>query len=223
MERYCNAVASAVEDVFGTRLVGVWLIGSHSYGGATIESDIDIQAAVSDPTAPEVQDLADRIAHPRLECPGAGLEFVLYDVADLNSPKAPLQWRLNLNGGPTRAHKRSTDPGTESWHWFVLDLVGGRLHAHTLAGRQLGDVVGPIDRQVQLEAIAESYRWHRDSEPSGLNQTANAARSLMYLRTDRWGCKAEGIEWAATVNLRSPESILQALSLALEAEGVDSR
>lgn len=216
---YVREVAATVEAVFGDRLCGVWLIGSHSYGGANEASDIDIQACVRDATSAEITDLADRIAHPRLLCPGAGLEFVLHDISELATPSVPLRWLLNLNGGPTREYKRSTDPTSESWHWFVLDLVVGRYFARTLAGSRLAEILGPIERHVQVEAIAESYRWHEANDNGAPNQIANAARSLLFLRTGLWRSKPDGLAWARSLNLRTPE-VLEHLAQALRDEGL---
>ncbi|MEL7207476.1 MAG: nucleotidyltransferase domain-containing protein [Actinomycetota bacterium] len=219
---YADAVANAVNEVFGRRRRGVWLVGSHAYGGATPLSDIDIQAAVHEPKPDEVADLADRIAHPHLRCPGVGIEFVLYDEAILADPIPPLRWALNLNGGPTRAHSRSTDHRTESWHWFILDLAIGRQFARTLTGRDLADVLGPIGDDVVVAAIAQSLRWHDAHEAGGPNQVANAARGLRFLRTGRWGSKPEGLSWAEGEGL-AQHTVMAELARALEARGERGR
>ena len=211
---YADAVGAAVEATFGDRLVGVWLLGSHAYGGATESSDIDIQAAVHDAAPEEVSELADRIAHPQLWCPGAGLEFVLYEARALAEPQAPLRWLLNLNGGPDREAKVSTDPSTESWHWFVLDLAIGRDTAVTIRGRDLEEVAGQIDRHTVAEAIAASQRWHEVHDTNAPNRTANAARGLRFLRTGAWVSKPEAIAWASAQGF-DRAAILEELSSTL--------
>jgi hypothetical protein len=199
VDGYVKRITAETEAVFGDRVVGVWLIGSLAYGGFGPSSDVDIQAAVRDPTGNEIASLVERIRHPDLPCPAAGLEFVLYDVEDLQSPVPPLQWLLNLNGGPAREEKISTDPTSESWHWFLLDLAIGRQTAKTLSGRDLHDVAGPISRVDQLAAIAESVRWHSCHDEGSANQAANAARGLRFLRTGQWGSKPDALGWASSL------------------------
>lgn len=213
-------MAEAISSMFADRVVGVWLVGSHAYGGATEQSDIDIQACVDEASAAEVGGLAELIAHPRLWCPGAGLEFVLYDSPTLAEPVVPLRWLLNLNGGQTREHTVSFDPATESWHWFVLDLVIAREFGRTISGRPLAEILGPIEREVQLEALAQSYRWHALNDDAGPNRQANAARGLRFLRTNRWGSKPAGLEWAREAGLHHPDEIVDEFGVALVEAGV---
>jgi hypothetical protein len=198
VERYVDEVAAAVDAVFGDRTVGVWLLGSLAYGGFGSGSDVDIQAAVQEPADGDVTALVERIHPGVLPCPAAGLEFVLYDAAELAVPTPPLRWVLNLNGGPAREEKVSTDPDSESWHWFLLDLAIGRETARTLRGLDLAAVAGPISREAQVAAIAESVRWHAANDDGGANQVANAARGLRFLRTGQWGSKPAALDWAAS-------------------------
>ncbi len=198
VERYVERVAEAVDAVFDDRVVGVWLLGSLAYGGFGPGSDVDIQAAVREPTDDGVAALVERIHPGVLPCPAAGLEFVLYDAAELAVPTPPLQWALNLNGGPTREEKVSTDPDSESWHWFLLDLAIGRETARTLRGLDLAAVARPISREAQVTAIAESVRWHAANDHGGSNQVANAARGLRFLRTGQWGSKPAALDWTAS-------------------------
>jgi hypothetical protein len=220
-ERYAGRVTEEVRSVFGDRVVGVWLIGSLAQGGFGPTSDIDIQAAVVQPTGEEIEDLVPRIRHPTPPCPAAGLEFVLYDVAVLTTPTPPLQWSLNLNGGPNRAEKISMDPASESWHWFVLDLAAGRQTARTLHGAALRDVVGPIGRDDQRAAIAASVRWHSRHDEGGANQAANAARGLLLLRTGRWTSKPDAIGWASARGYSAGDVMAElAAELGDEVDGI---
>ncbi len=198
-ERYALRIACEIRSVFGDRVVGVWLVGSLAYDGFSSTSDVDIQAAVHEPTGGEIEALVRRIKHPILPCPVAGLEFVLYDVDALEAPTPPLQWSLNLNGGPVREEKVSTDSSSEPWHWFLLDLAIGRQTARTLYGEDLRDVVGPISREDQRAAIAESVVWHDRHDKGGRNQAANAARGLRFLRTGQWGSKQDTLHWASSL------------------------
>lgn len=213
VRRYVGRVVAEVRAVFEDRVVGVWLLGSLAYGGFGPSSDVDIQAAVRDPHPAEVAALAERINHRTLPCPAAGLEFVLYDVEALQAPTPPMQWALNLNGGPRREEKVSTDPASESWHWFLLDLAIGLQTAETLYGRDLRDVVGPIGCRAVLAAIDESRRWHARHEDGSVNQAGNAARALRYLRTGRWGSKPDALSWASSLGYTRAE-----VSAALEQE-----
>ena len=215
IDRYVERVAAEVCGVFGDRVAGVWLLGSLAYGGFGPASDVDIQAAVADPTSQEIDALVDRISHPALPCPAAGLEFVLYDIEVLRDPTPPLPWSLNLNGGPARETKVSTDPGSESWHWFLLDLAVGRSTATTLRGRALDEVAGPVDRGDERAAIAESLRWHALHEAATPRQAHNAARGLRYLRTGVWGSKPEAVQWAASLGYSTADVLAE-----LEREGL---
>lgn len=213
-ERYADRVADEVRSVFEDRAVGVWLIGSLAHGGFGPTSDVDIQAAVDKPGDDAIRALVGRIRHPILPCPAAGLEFVLYDVAVLASPTPPLRWSLNLNGGPSREEKVSTDPATESWHWFLLDLAVGRDTARTLHGEDLRDVAGSISQADVRAAIAESFRWHRRHDNGGSNQLANAARGLRFLRFGQWGSKPDALDWATALGY-SPRNVMTELAVEL--------
>jgi hypothetical protein len=216
---YLERVVAEIGAVFADRVVGVWVLGPLAYGGFGPTSDIDVQAAVRDPTVREIAALVERISHPRLPCPAEGLEFVLYDVEVLESPTPPLRWALNLNGGPVREHKVSTDPTEESWHWFVLDLAIGRETARTMYGQDLRDIVGPIGREHQLAAIAESLRWHDRSDEGDPNRIANAARGLRFLRTGQWVSKPEGLQWAESVGYSTQDVVAELAAAVGDAEG----
>lgn len=204
---YLETVTKSIRSVFGARLTGVWLLGSGAYGGFGPTSDLDLQAATEHrPTPDEVATLV-RLLRPRLAaCPAEGLEFVLYDRAVLADPRPPLRWSLNLNGGPKRAYEASTDPDTEAWHWFVLDLAIGRHSAVTLAGSDLADVLGPIAHDLQVKAIAESVRWHADHEPDEAKALGNAVRALRFLNTGEWGSKPDGLAWLAGTGMTVAEA-----------------
>jgi len=204
---YLRELTERILAVFGDRTVGVWLIGSAAYGGFAEGSDLDVQAAVADPTDSEVATLVEMINHEALVCPAAGLEFVLYDQAVLIDPVAPLRWSLNLNGGPQRSPSVSTDFTTEAWFWFVLDLAVVRDLSVALHGRDLVDVVGMFSRDVQIAAIADSVRWHAAHVPDGPSRGANAARGLRFIETGTWGSKPEGLAWLASTG-RTPEQAL---------------
>jgi hypothetical protein len=198
VDRYLEQLVEEIRSVFGDRVAGVWLLGSLAYGGFGPSSDIDVQAAVADPATSEIDRLVERIVHPALPCPAEGLEFVLYDVAELECPAPPLRWALNLNGGPNRPRSVNTDPGTEPWHWFLLDLAIGRQTGRTLSGRDLDQVAGPISRADQVAAVAASFRWHAEHDEEGANRVANAARGLHFLITGRWISKPAALEWAGS-------------------------
>jgi len=204
VQGYLSELTDRVVSVFGDRTVGVWLIGSAAYGGYSQGSDLDVQAAVDGPSDSEVMSLVEMINHEALPCPAAGLEFVLYDRAVLVDPSPPLQWTLNLNGGPQRSPSVSTDFTSEAWFWFVLDLAVVRDLSVVLHGQNLVDVVGTFSREVQIAAIADSLRWHADHVPDGPSRGANVARGLRFIETGVWGSKPEGLAWLASTG-RTPE------------------
>lgn len=215
LDRYVARIAGEVCQVFDNRVVGVWLLGSLAYGGFGPASDIDIQAAVAEPTEEEIARLVERINHRAVPCPAAGLEFVLYNVEVLRDLTPPLQWSLNLNGGPAREEKASTDPASESWHWFYLDLVIGRETAKTLIGRELRDVVDGVEAQDVRAALSASLLWHAGEDAGSSNQAANAARGLRYLRTGLWGSKQDALLWAAAEGYSGSDVVAE-----LAAEGL---
>ncbi|GBE25622.1 hypothetical protein BMS3Bbin02_01910 [bacterium BMS3Bbin02] len=217
VQNYLSELTERVISVFGDRTVGVWLIGSAAYGGYTENSDLDVQTAVEGPTDSEVTALVEMINHEALPCPAAGLEFVLYDRDVLVDPVAPLQWSLNLNGGPQRSASVSTDYTSEAWFWFVLDLAVVREQSMTLHGQDLVDVVGPFSREVQVAAIADSVRWHAEHVPTGPSRSANAARGLRFIETGTWGSKPDGVAWLAATG-RTPE---QAIDLVEGLSGLN--
>lgn len=198
LDRYVDRIAAEVCEVFGDRVVGVWLLGSLAYGGFGPASDVDIQAAVVDPSDEEIARLVERINHRALPCPAAGLEFVLYNVEAMRDITPPLRWSLNLNGGTAREEKVSTDSTSEPWHWFYLDLAIGRETAKALIGRELAAVAGRVEAVDVEAAIAASLHWHARHDAGSFNQAANAARGLRYVRTGLWGSKPDALLWAAS-------------------------
>jgi hypothetical protein len=207
---YLRELTAQAISVFGERLTGVWLLGSGAYGGFGEGSDLDVQAATETaPTPRELEALIDLIVPGLPTCPAAGLELVLYHRTVLAKPVPPLRWSLNLNGGPLRRISVSTNPAGEPWHWFILDLAIGLDFSVTLHGTALTDVVGPIGRQVQLDAIKESMRWHQENEPNGPNHLGNAARALRYMETGEWGSKPAALTWLSHTRRTQCEALDQ--------------
>ncbi len=207
-ESYLRDLTAQAVSVFGQRLTAVWLLGSGAYGDFGEGSDLDVQAATANaPTADQVETLVSLVMPGLPTCPAAGLEFVLYDRSVLKAPTPPLRWSLNLNGGPTRRIKVSTDPASEPWHWFVLDLAIGHDFSVTLHGAPFADVVGAIGRDLQLAAIRESLAWHQEHEPHGPNHLANSARGLRYVETGTWGSKRAALAWLSNTGRTELEAL----------------
>ena len=57
VDRYLERLTAEVRAVFGERVAGVWLLGSLAYGRLGPSSDIDVQAAVTDPSPSEIAEL----------------------------------------------------------------------------------------------------------------------------------------------------------------------
>lgn len=207
---YLRDLTAQAVLVFGRRLTGVWLLGSGAYGGFGEGSDLDVQAATDHaPTVDELEALVGLVAPGLPTCPAAGLELVLYDRVVLKTPSPPLRWSLNLNGGPSLPSKVSTDPTSESWHWFILDLAIGLDFSVTLHGNALVDVVGVISRDLQLAAIKEGTRWHLEHEPNGPNLLGNAVRGLRYVETGTWGSKPAARAWLSRTGRTELEALDQ--------------
>ena len=120
---------------------------------------------------------------PHACVPGSGTGARPLRTRRSGGPGAPLRWSLNLNAEPERAASASTDPSSESWHWFVLDLAAARTTAATLYGVDLVDGLGPIDPAIALSTIAESVRWYGQHEPASVNQAVAAAHGPVYVES----------------------------------------
>lgn len=84
---YASRISTALEDVYGSDLVGVYLHGSAALGGFVPSvSDVDILAVVARPRRRRSQRKIGRILQAVAEpCPGSGLEASVITAAAAHS------------------------------------------------------------------------------------------------------------------------------------------
>lgn len=136
---YLADVEQLTRAAVGEDLVGIWLIGSaaqDAYDHGV--SDVDVLAVTERRWgAARRQGLGERLVHPNLPSPTAGLEFVWYALPDLVDLAGPVQFQLNVNGGLDRASVIQLGPDDHPNYWSVLDLAAARC-----VGVPLGDSPG---------------------------------------------------------------------------------
>ena len=110
-------------------------------------------------------------------------------------PRRGQPWELNLNTGAAEPLHVGTDPAAEPWHWFVIDLALGRDHAVALAGPPPAELIGPVPRELALDALAEAVAWYARHEP-GEPAFLAAARAWRYFEEGVWSSKRDALQWA---------------------------
>ena len=123
--------------------------------------------------------------------PGAGALSAAVAI-----PARRPRFAVNLNAGPRMPFHVSFDPADEPAHWFVLDLAILRAHGRTLTGPPPAELVGPIPRRWQLEAVRDSLAWHQANEPALQQSVLNARRGWRYAEEDVWCSKEDAAAWA---------------------------
>jgi hypothetical protein len=208
---YADEVASRVHDALGSRLVGVWLVGSAALGDFDPRrSDIDIQAvATGSVPLSERRELAGRLAHEALPVPARGLEFVLYAARDLAAEGEP-RFSLNLNTGPRMdshvAYEAAEDPG----FWFTIDVDIARSTAVPLLGPQAADVFPDLPRGLVATAVLQGLDWWSEHSGTPTQTLLSACRSWAWATDGRWRSKSESAGWALT-RLPDPAGVEAAL------------
>ncbi|SQD96106.1 MULTISPECIES: aminoglycoside adenylyltransferase domain-containing protein [unclassified Parafrankia] len=222
--RYLRLLVALLRKLLVDRLVAVYLFGSGSYGDYDPgPSDLDVQAVIDGTLEPAQRArLIEELDHTALPCPARRLEFVCYDVRDVAPPDRHPRFQLNLNTGSDIARHVSTDPSTESSHWFLLDLAIGRDLGRALYGPSPADLLTGIPRTWQLSAILDSLSWHDASEPATPNRVLNACRSWRYAETEIWGSKRQGARWV-TAHHPDLTVVSEALSSRRNYGAVNSR
>ena len=213
MRAYADEVASRVHDALGSRLVGVWLVGSAALGDFDPRrSDIDIQAvATGSVPLSERRELAGRLAHEALPVPARGLEFVLYAARDLAAEGEP-RFSLNLNTGPRMdshvAYEAAEDPG----FWFTIDVDIARSTAVPLIGPPAGEVFPTLPREVVAAAVLEGLDWWTTHSGTTTQTLLSACRSWAWATDGKWRSKSDSARWART-RLADPSGVDAALRL----------
>jgi Domain of unknown function (DUF4111) len=198
IDGFTESVVQRLHDLLRDGLVGTYLVGSAALGGYLHgRSDIDVIAVASTAlTTNEKQAIVEALSHPRLECPTRGLEFVLYELASVATPRSDAAFEINLNTGPRMEPRVSFDPAADPRHWFIIDRAIARSHGVRLRGPQPERLFSPLPRRCILEALSESLVWHRTHDLVGHDSVLNACRAWKYATEDGWSSKTRAAAWA---------------------------
>jgi hypothetical protein len=182
----------------GDNLLGVYAGGSYALGAYEPgRSDLDVTAVVASTLDPVTKrELAERLSHQAFPCPARGLELVIYPRATASGGTGEPGFDLNLNTGAGMAFRVDETPGTIEGFWFAIDRSILREHGLPLHGPPAEELFAPIPRATLLALLAESVRWHHDSDvPLRSDVVLNTARSLHFLEHGRWLSKPHAATW----------------------------
>ncbi len=195
---YGREVVASLRDGLGDGLCGAWFVGSVALGGYVAgESDVDIVAVSEHAVADEIKpSLASAVFDTTSSCPARGLEFTLYRREVAASPPVAADFEVNVNGGPGMARDIHIDSRTERGFWYVIDRAIARRCGVAIVGPPPVEVFAEVSREVLLDAMIESMRWHREHEKATLYSVLNATRAWRFAAEDALGSKVEGAAWA---------------------------
>jgi Domain of unknown function (DUF4111) len=206
VDDYLTELARRMQEILGQELLAVYAAGSYALGAYEHgRSDIDVTAVVAGPLPDNTkQALVATLRHEALPCPARGLELVIYPRATVEHPIAEPGFELNLNTGERMGFRADFEPGDIEGFWFAIDRSILREHAIPVRGPEPTELFAPIPRDTLLGLLAESVRWHRDSDvPLGSDVVLNSARSLHFVEHDTWVSKPAAAAWfLATVENR---------------------
>ncbi|KZV84760.1 hypothetical protein EXIGLDRAFT_654665 [Exidia glandulosa HHB12029] len=217
---YLASVVNALHDICGDELLGVFLVGSASYGAYQAGiSDIDVQAVASDTiTEASILTIASRLSHSQIPCPARLLEFVLYTKSAARALTEQPRWSLNLNTGAQRGKdtvQLEPDPDAGQ-HWFLLDLACARELGRTLYGSEdTAQVFAAPERAWVLNALHQCVLWFVEHDPNNTSAVLNACRAWRWSVDQVWGSKLQGAKWAAKRPDLAPE-YLEIVKVAME-------
>lgn len=198
LRAYLEELTRRMREQLGDALLGVYAGGSYALGAyAPGRSDIDVTAVVAEPLAPEAKrGLVAALRHEALPCPARGLELVVYPLATARSGGSEPGFDLNLNTGAHMDFRVDESPSDIEGFWFAIDRAILRDHGIALHGPPAAELVAPIPRSALLPLLAESVRWHRDSDvPLSSDVVLNAARALHFAEQGRWVSKPAAAAW----------------------------
>ncbi len=198
---YLADLADRVREVCGPRLVSVLVTGSVALGDYRHgRSDVDVTVVV-EPDVPReaLRELARELAHPRLPCPAAGLELVVYGADFAARPSGAAGFLLNLNTGPLLPERADHDAAGTPAFWFAIDRSITHRAAVTLWGRPAHRAIAEPGTADLFAALRACMREHTDGEGHlADNRVLNGCRALVFCRTGRWTPKrAAGRQVAA--------------------------
>ena len=189
-EAYLAELVNRLGDARAVYLTGSAALGAYEPG----HSDLDVVVVADAPV--DVDGIVGRCSHAALPCPARKLELVVYTPEQVAAPSRDQRWELNLNTGADEQHV-GTDPSTEPWFWFVLDLALARRHGVVLRGPAPDELIGEPQRDLVLAAMADAITWYARHEP-GEGAFLAAARAWLFAEEDRYAAKREAAQWAVT-------------------------
>ena len=193
-----DQVANALRSVLGDYFIGACFVGSIALGGyVPRESDLDIVAVCRRPldeaTRPAV---VEQVLETTAHCPARGLEFTLYRAEVASSPPVRADFEVNVNGGPRMARTVHLVASDEPAFWYVLDRAIAHRQGVSIAGAPPATLFADAPRDVLVDAMLHSMRWHREHEKATLYSVLNACRAWRFAVQDVLGSKLEGADWA---------------------------
>ncbi len=210
---YLSSVASCLQDLFGSELVGVYVGGSYALGDYRRgQSDLDLAAVVRSRMPARLRELAvERLLPEAARCPTRGLELVIYRLATARSGSVEADFELNVNAGPAmpvRVEHGGAAPG--QGHWFPIDRSMLAQAGIPLLGPPVGEVFSPIAPEALTPVLVDSIRWHRAHPEHPSDSVLNACRSLRFATEGRWSSKPAAGRWAVDRGLAPPELVRRA-------------
>lgn len=200
VQAYLASAGQVCADVLGENLEAIWVGGSLATGDFDIRrSDVDFVVISKDALLDgEKTALGQRLRHSSLQCPGHGVDLIVYrlrEVASLSrvphyefSIASGIAWDDEIsNGGPY--------PGG------LIDLA----LVHQCGVPLLGPIPSATIPQCPAVWIVEELRkgveWHKTRihdpfhDPSGANAVLNACRALYFLSHKVLASKSVGANW----------------------------
>ena len=196
---YLAELTRRMRERLGDALLGVYAGGSYALGAYEPgRSDIDVTAVVAEPLAPAAKRaLVAALRHEALPCPARGLELVALPARHraLRGRRAGLR--------PQPQHGRAAWTSASTRRPATSRASGSRSTARSCAttasrshGPPAADLFAPIPRAALLPLLAESVRWHRDSDvPLVSDVVLNTARALHFAERGQWVSKPAAAAW----------------------------
>ena len=198
VSEYLRAVTARVRDVLGDHVVGVYTTGSLALGGYRPgRSDIDLMAVVDgSPDLDRRRQLVRQLDHQELNCPAAGLEFVIYPLTTVRQPTVTAGYLLNLNTGPALPPVASFDSGDGPAFWYPIDRAITYQSGDPLYGPPPADLFVALPFDDLLGVVIASVRAHSAPQEGDLldNAVLNGCRALSFARDRRWYAKLDAAE-----------------------------
>ncbi|WP_155392060.1 aminoglycoside adenylyltransferase domain-containing protein [Catellatospora paridis] len=194
---YLHAVTDRLRELLGRRLTGVYPTGSVALDGYRPgRSDLDLIAVGERVTAADVTAVAAALDHEALPCPAAGLEFVLYDRAQLAGLTTQDGFTLNLNTGRELTPLAEFGPQGRPGFWYPIDRDITAQQDRALTGPPFTTLATRLPYPLLRPVVAASVAANDGPDLSD-DAVLNVCRALYWRTTRRWVSKPEAGRAAA--------------------------